>query len=153
MAWITGSVWVIIIFWLSIVTHELGHYIAAKSLGLILSHVEIGAGKLLFRFTLFHDNWRIYSRPIRAFVVAYPSSKQWKNLLMFGAGPLASFLMALALWWWDHPYLALFPLYDGATNCFPFRTPWFDSDGYNIRKAWRRRNEKPYPKYLYSEGN
>lgn len=142
--------WIAVTFWSAIVVHELGHYIAAKSLGMFVSHVEIGSGALLFRFTMFHDNWRVYRWPNMAFVAMYVSAKQWKNIVAFAAGPAASFLMALALWACGQSTLALIPLYQGATNCIPFKTKLLGSDGYNIRKAWRRRKEQPYPKYLYS---
>jgi hypothetical protein len=146
---LTGLPWAIATFWLAIVIHELGHYVVAKSVGVIVSHVEIGTGKLLFRFTLFHDNWRVYSRPSKAFVSLFPSSKQWKNLLVYGAGPFASFLMALALWA-AHPWLAFIPLYMGVVSCIPSSRA--STDGYHFLKAWRRLNEKPYPKYLHGNG-
>jgi regulator of sigma E protease len=142
--------WIILTYWFGIVVHELGHYVAAKSIGMMVSHVEIGSGKLLYRFTMFHDNWRVYMLPNRAFVAMFVSGKQWKNLVSFAAGPFASFSLALVLWWFGLSYLAVIPLYQGALNCIPFKTKHFNSDGYNIRKAWRKRNEKAYPKYMYS---
>lgn len=105
--------WMIALLVLSamIFFHELGHYTAARLLGVYVEVFSIGFGKRLASFQWLDTRWQISAIPLGGYVKmkgqddtdptafstdsdSYNSKKPWQRIIILLAGPLANFLLA-----------------------------------------------------------
>ena len=95
--------------------HELGHYLAARLMGVSVEVFSIGFGKKLFSFYKFHTQWSISAIPLGGYVRmkgqddSDPSKKSYdpdsyttktplQRIFILAAGPLANFVVAFFLY-------------------------------------------------------
>ncbi len=101
-----------------IVVHELGHYVVARWCGVKVLRFSVGFGRALFsrRFGRDRTEWVVAALPLGGYVKmvderegevppedlprAFNRQSVWKRLAIVVAGPLANFLLAIALYWW-----------------------------------------------------
>ena len=102
---------------LLILVHELGHYLVARWCGVKVLRFSIGFGKPLLRYTAGRDGteWVLAAFPLGGYVkmldereapVAAPELHRafnrqsvYRRFAIVAAGPLANFLLAIALYW------------------------------------------------------
>ena len=100
-----------------IVFHELGHYIVARICGVKVLRFSIGFGKPLWTKSLGRDatEWVIAAFPLGGYVKmlderegpvapeelsrTFNRQPVWRRMAIVVAGPLANFLLAIALYW------------------------------------------------------
>ena len=100
-----------------IVIHELGHYWIARLCGVKVLRFSVGFGKQLARIEwgLDRTEWVICALPLGGYVKmldereepvdeselhrAFNRQNVWKRIAIVAAGPIANFLLALALYW------------------------------------------------------
>ena len=94
----------ILIFCLLIIVHELGHFIAAKSLGVKVNEFSIFMGPAILQKQKGETIYSLRCIPIGGFCAmegedeasenprAFTSAKRWKRLVILAAGPLMNFL-------------------------------------------------------------
>ena len=86
-----------------LLTHELGHYWVARTLGMKVSQVSIGFGRTIWeRWDSHGTHWVIYACPFKAHVEAegydYAAGiTLWKRIVVIMAGPLANLSLPLLL--------------------------------------------------------
>lgn len=98
--------------------HEYGHYLAAKGCGVRVLRFSFGFGPVLWQRRLGRDQteWAISLFPLGGYVKmlderegevavserhrAFNQQSVAKRSLIVAAGPLANFLLAIALYWW-----------------------------------------------------
>ncbi len=95
--------------------HELGHYSAAKLMGVAVEVFSIGFGKRLFTFKKFNTEWSISAIPLGGYVRmkgqddsdptkknydidSYTTKKPLQKIFILLAGPLANFILAFFLY-------------------------------------------------------
>jgi len=95
--------------------HELGHYTAAKLMGVFVEVFSIGFGKRLFTFKKFNTEWSISAIPLGGYVKmkgqddSDPTNKSYdddsynvktpiQKIFILMAGPLANFVLAFVLY-------------------------------------------------------
>jgi regulator of sigma E protease len=95
--------------------HELGHYLAAKSLGVYVEVFSVGFGKKLFSFRKFNTEWSISAIPLGGYVKmkgqddsdptkksfdadSYNSKTPLQKMFILFAGPMANFILAFLLY-------------------------------------------------------
>ena len=95
--------------------HELGHYIAAKIVGVYVDVFSIGFGKRLFTFKKFNTQWSISAIPLGGYVKmkgqddtdltkksydsdSYTTKTPLQKIFILTAGPFANFLLAFVLY-------------------------------------------------------
>jgi regulator of sigma E protease len=95
--------------------HELGHYTAAKLMGVYVEVFSIGFGKRLFTFRAFETEWSISAIPLGGYVRmkgqddsdptkknfdkdSYNSKSPLARIFILLAGPLANFVLAFFLY-------------------------------------------------------
>ncbi|MEN4052485.1 MULTISPECIES: RIP metalloprotease RseP [Sulfurimonas] len=95
--------------------HELGHYSAAKMMGVSVEVFSIGFGKRLFTFRAFNTEWSISAIPLGGYVRmkgqddsdptkknydqdSYNSKSPLQRIFILVAGPLANFVLAFFLY-------------------------------------------------------
>ena len=95
--------------------HELGHYIAAKMMGVFVEVFSIGFGKRLFTFKKWDTEWSISAIPLGGYVKmkgqddSDPTNKSYdddsynvktplQKIFILLAGPLANFVLAFLLY-------------------------------------------------------
>ena len=95
--------------------HELGHYLAARSVGVYVEVFSIGFGKKLFSFKAFDTEWSISAIPLGGYVKmkgqddSDPTSKSddedsytvktpLQRIFILISGPLANFIVAFFLY-------------------------------------------------------
>jgi regulator of sigma E protease len=91
------------VFGVVVLLHELGHFIAAKALGIPAPVLSIGFGPSFARFTFRETEYRLCWLPFGGYVLAGdpddPSAfGAWKRFAFYAAGPAASFLTGLVIW-------------------------------------------------------
>jgi regulator of sigma E protease len=102
---------------LLIVVHELGHYIVARWCGVKVLRFSVGFGRALFARRLGPDQteWVIAAVPLGGYVKmvderegdvapgdlprAFNRQSVWRRFAIVVAGPVANFLLAIALYW------------------------------------------------------
>jgi regulator of sigma E protease len=102
---------------LLIVVHELGHYVVARWCGVKVLRFSVGFGRALFARRLGPDRteWVIAAVPLGGYVKmvderegdvapedlprAFNRQSVWRRIAIVVAGPLANFLLAIALYW------------------------------------------------------
>jgi len=95
--------------------HELGHYLAARFVGVYVEVFSIGFGKKLYSFTKFNTQWSISAIPLGGYVKmkgqddSDPSKKSYdedsyntktplQKIFILLAGPAANFIIAFVLY-------------------------------------------------------
>jgi regulator of sigma E protease len=100
-----------------IVFHELGHLIVARFCGVKVLRFSVGFGKPLWtrRFGADQTEWSIAALPLGGYVKmldereapvppaethrAFNRQSVWKRIAIVAAGPIANFLLAIAIYW------------------------------------------------------
>jgi len=94
--------------------HELGHYIAARMMGVYVKVFSIGFGKTLYSFKWIETEWKISMIPLGGYVQmkgqedmdpkavssdedSYNVKKPWQRIFILLAGPFANFVIAFVL--------------------------------------------------------
>jgi regulator of sigma E protease len=101
-----------------VIVHELGHYLAARWCGVKVLRFSVGMGKIVFsrRFGRDQTEWAISALPLGGYVkmldgretdltglppeeLAREFTRQsvWRRIVIVAAGPLANFLLAIAV--------------------------------------------------------
>ena len=98
---------------LVIVVHEMGHYLAARAMGVEVETFSVGFGKVLLKKKLFGTEWRLSLIPLGGYIKPrgeddYENKKKdpksiwgisrWKRAFIFFAGPLANLLLPWPLY-------------------------------------------------------
>jgi len=95
--------------------HELGHYLAARAVGVRVEVFSIGFGKKLFSFYKFNTQWSISAIPLGGYVKmkgqddsdpskksndpdSYTTKTPIERIFILIAGPLANFVLAFILY-------------------------------------------------------
>jgi len=109
--WVTLTF--LIVFGVLVFFHELGHYFAARSVGIRVESFSIGFGKELFGWNDKHGTrWKLSLIPLGGYVAmhgfqsddekptkdkdAFINKPVWARMWVVVAGPLANFLLAIA---------------------------------------------------------
>lgn len=96
--------------------HELGHFLAARAMGVCVKVFSIGFGKKIASFEWKNTQWRIAMIPLGGYVQmkgqddtdpsalsldsdSYNVKKPWQRIFILLAGPFANFVLALFLFW------------------------------------------------------
>ncbi len=96
--------------------HELGHFLAARAMGVYVKVFSIGFGKKIASFEWKNTEWRIAMVPLGGYVQmkgqedldptalsndedSYNVKKPWQRIFILLAGPFANFLLAYLLFW------------------------------------------------------
>lgn len=100
-----------------IIVHEFGHYIVARLCGVKVLRFSLGFGKVLFMRRLGADQteWALSVFPLGGYVKmldereapvpaeelhrAFNRQSVWRRIAIVAAGPLANFVLAIALYW------------------------------------------------------
>jgi regulator of sigma E protease len=111
-----GIIVAFIVLSLLIFFHELGHFIAARALGVTVETFSIGFGKKLWAKKIGATEYSIGAIWLGGYVKmkgqddsdpasrsgeadAYDSKKPWQRIIILFAGPFANFALAFALFW------------------------------------------------------
>lgn len=95
--------------------HELGHYMAARAVGVSVEVFSIGFGKKLFKFNKWHTEWSISAIPLGGYVRmkgqddsdptvksldddSYNVKTPQQKIFILLAGPFANFILAFVLY-------------------------------------------------------
>ncbi|MEA3418020.1 MAG: RIP metalloprotease RseP [Campylobacterota bacterium] len=95
--------------------HELGHFIAARKMGVQVDVFSIGFGKKLYSKMIGKTEWSISAIPLGGYVKmkgqddsdptqvsydddSYNTKKPWQRIIILLAGPFANFLLAFLLY-------------------------------------------------------
>ncbi len=96
--------------------HELGHFLAAKAMGVYVKVFSIGFGKKLLSFHWKNTEWKIAMIPLGGYVQmkgqedmdptavsqdddSYNTKTPYQRIFILLAGPFANFLIAFVLFW------------------------------------------------------
>lgn len=96
--------------------HELGHFLAAKLMGVYVKVFSIGFGRKIASFQYKGTEWRIAMIPLGGYVQmkgqedmdpaavsqdddSYNTKKPWQRIFILLAGPFANFIIAFFLFW------------------------------------------------------
>jgi len=109
--------WIVSLLVLSalIFFHELGHFMAARLMGVYVEVFSIGFGNKLAAFRAFNTEWRIAAFPLGGYVRmkgqddtdptktsldpdSYNAKRPWQRIIILLAGPVANFLLAFWLY-------------------------------------------------------
>jgi Peptidase family M50 len=139
--------------------HELGHALAARSVGWHVSEVVIGFGRELTRFRVGKTRVRIRALPIEGYVIPSPNSTEHariKQAWIYLAGPLAELLLLFYLGWvldWTGPTvndsvgrvalesLAVTALLGVVCTLFPYSSSGNPSDGLGVLTSFLQTDE------------
>ena len=105
----------LIVLSLLVFFHELGHFIAARRLGVQVDVFSVGFGKKIYSKMIGTTEWSISAIPLGGYVKmkgqddsdptkvsydadSYNSKKPWERIIILLAGPFANFLLAFFLY-------------------------------------------------------
>ena len=109
--------WFLIAIAVLVVIHELGHYLAARLVGVKVLRFSVGFGKPLFsrRFGRDQTEWSLAALPLGGYVKmlderegevpaadahrSFNRASVWRRIGIVIAGPTANFLLAILLYW------------------------------------------------------
>lgn len=106
----------LVVLSLLIFFHELGHFLAARLMGVYVKVFSIGFGKKIFSFQYKGTEWKIAMIPLGGYVQmkgqedmdptalsedpdSYNTKKPWQRIFILLAGPFANFVIAFFLFW------------------------------------------------------
>ncbi len=106
----------LVVLSLLIFFHELGHFLAAKVMGVYVKVFSIGFGKKIASFQWKDTEWRIAMIPLGGYVQmkgqedfdptavsqdedSYNTKRPWQRIIILLAGPFANFVIAFLLFW------------------------------------------------------
>jgi hypothetical protein len=154
------SVLFVLLFWGPLlVLHELGHALAARSVGWHVNEVVIGFGRELTRFRVGQTRVTIRALPVEGYVVPSPNSvdrARWKQAWIYLAGPLTELVLLVYLGWlldWRGPAvndpvervalesLAVTAGLGVLCTLFPYSSSRNPSDGLGILTSWLHTDE------------
>ena len=109
-------VYFIILLGVLIFVHELGHFIAAKSMGVRVVTFSLGFGPRLVGKKIGNTDYRISALPLGGYVrmmgddpsqeptaeerpYSFLAQKSWKKIAIVGAGPFSNLIFAIAVLW------------------------------------------------------
>ena len=124
--------WFLVALSVLVVVHELGHYLVARLAGVKVLRFSVGFGKTLFmrRFGRDQTEWAVCALPLGGYVKmlderegavspaevhrSFNRATVWRRIAIVLAGPVANFLLAIALYWmlFIHGVPALKPIID-----------------------------------------
>jgi hypothetical protein len=95
-----GMLFLVVVQWLMILPHELGHAIAARLFGYSQIRILIGMGKPLFSFEFAGFYWVFNPIPFGGLTLSKPPAKvnRWKHLIFVSAGLAVNALAAFVAW-------------------------------------------------------
>ena len=113
---ITTIIAAILVIGILIFIHELGHFLAAKWLGVRVEIFSLGFGPRIIGFTKGETDYRLSFIPLGGYVKLYGEhpetissiaetekafgfKKPWQKAIIVIAGPLANFLLAIFIFW------------------------------------------------------
>jgi len=137
--------------------HELGHFIAARLLGVRVDVFSIGFGKRLFTKQIGQTQWSISAIPLGGYVKmkgqddsdptavnydndSYTTKRPWQKIIILLAGPFANFFVA-------------FMLYFGASQIGTYLSPLFNYSHYIPATVGAFADESPAKKAGVKEGD
>jgi len=91
------GLWMVVLTFIGIVVHELGHYLAARFLGGICPIVSFGEGTILWTHKSQNTVWQFCSSPTLGLAYcAFPNDKSdlWRYLIMLSAGGLMNIALS-----------------------------------------------------------
>ena len=103
------AVWTVVIFCAIIFIHELGHFIAAKSVGVTVHEFSIGMGPKLFSFGKKETAYSVRLLPVGGYVRlegedndsaeegALCNKKPWQKFVVLAAGGFMNFVLGFAI--------------------------------------------------------
>lgn len=107
----------LVLIFVLVIVHEYGHYLAARLSGVKVLRFSVGFGRPLFSRRLGRDNteWSISALPLGGYVKmlderegdvdgseahrAFNRATVWRRIAIVAAGPMANFLLAIAVFW------------------------------------------------------
>ena len=109
-------VYFIILLGVLIFVHELGHFIAAKSMGVTVTKFSLGFGPRVIGKKIGDTDYRISAFPLGGYVrmmgddpseelpreerrSSFLTQKNWRKILIVGAGPLFNLIFAILVLW------------------------------------------------------
>jgi membrane-associated protease RseP (regulator of RpoE activity) len=126
--------------WVALAIHELGHYVAARSLKMAIDGMTIGTGPTIYSWQYRGMWFTIKLFPVSGNVtLVFLSRTRWKNLMVMTAGSLANIVCGLPLLLVS-PTLGVISLVMGVCNLIPLSAEF---DGAKILKEWRRNSSAP----------
>lgn len=117
MSMLHTILWFLVAIGVLVVVHEFGHYLAARLAGVKVLRFSVGFGKPLFSRRLGPDQteWTVSPLPIGGYVKmlderegevpaaeahrSFNRATVWRRIGIVVAGPLANFLLAIAIYW------------------------------------------------------
>jgi len=131
--------WFLVALSVLVVVHELGHYLVARLAGVKVLRFSVGFGKTLFmrRFGRDQTEWAVCALPLGGYVKmlderegavspaevhrSFNRVTVWRRIAIVLAGPVANFLLAIALYWmlFIHGVPALKPIIDAPPPSSP----------------------------------
>jgi len=131
--------WFLVALSVLVVVHELGHYLVARLAGVKVLRFSVGFGKTLFmrRFGRDQTEWAVCALPLGGYVKmlderegavspaevhrSFNRATVWRRIAIVLAGPVANFLLAIALYWmlFIHGVPALKPIIDAPPPSSP----------------------------------
>ncbi|MFZ6722920.1 RIP metalloprotease RseP [Undibacterium sp. Ji49W] len=119
MTWLQNALAFLVTLGILVTIHELGHYLVARWCGVKVLRFSLGMGKVIYsrRFGRDQTEWAISILPLGGYVKMLDAREQgvenispeelprefcqqsvWKRIAIVAAGPIANFLLAIALY-------------------------------------------------------
>lgn len=106
-----GTIVGLLILSLVIFLHEMGHFLAAKGLGVPAPIFSVGLGPVIWRRNWGGTEYRLSVLPLGGYVLFgrgenFNETRAFERIIIYAAGPIANFLTALAIFGGDVYLLA-----------------------------------------------
>lgn len=136
----SGAIAVVLVLGALVFVHELGHFLAARLLGIGVRVVSLGFGPVVARLRLAATEYRLSLVPLGGYVTFSSNQNReeadtrrelrenfdlrppWQRMLVIAAGPLANFLLAFVICWglfWVHGLSETLPEVGGVMDGGP----------------------------------